>query len=118
MKQMESTFNHWAGYPYVFLNDEPFSDEFKKYTQQLTNAPCHYGQIPQEHWVQPDWIDEEKATKARQEMIEKKVIYGHSVPYRNSESFVSSSEAVSEGGGTRRGVCCWKDHRPLPKNPS
>jgi alpha 1,2-mannosyltransferase len=90
MKQMESTFNHWAGYPYVFLNDEPFSDEFKKYTQQLTNAPCHYGQIPQEHWVQPDWIDEEKATKARQEMIEKKVIYGHSVPYRNSESCVSS----------------------------
>ena len=28
-------------------------------------------------------IDEDRATKARAEMIRKKVIYGHSVPYRN-----------------------------------
>lgn len=34
-------------------------------------------------------IDEEKATKAREEMIRKKVIYGHSVPYRNMCRFNS-----------------------------
>ena len=28
-------------------------------------------------------IDEEKATEAREEMTRKKIIYGHSVPYRN-----------------------------------
>ena len=28
-------------------------------------------------------IDEDKATKAREEMVRKKVIYGHSVTYRN-----------------------------------
>lgn len=30
MKQMEDRFNHWAGYDWVFLNDEPFDDVFKK----------------------------------------------------------------------------------------
>lgn len=30
MKQMEDRFNKKYNYPWVFLNDEPFSDEFKK----------------------------------------------------------------------------------------
>lgn len=30
MKQLENTFNRKFGYPWVFLNDEPFSDDFKK----------------------------------------------------------------------------------------
>jgi hypothetical protein len=30
MKQMEDRFNHWAGYDWVFLNDEPFDDVFRK----------------------------------------------------------------------------------------
>ncbi|RSH94087.1 alpha 1,2-mannosyltransferase 2.4.1 [Saitozyma podzolica] len=89
MKQMEDRFNHWARYDYVFLNEEDFSDEFKRYTQSLTSANCHYGKIEHDHWFQPDWIDEEKATKAREEMIRKKVIYGHSVPYRNMCRFNS-----------------------------
>ena len=29
MKQMEDRFNKKFNYPYVFLNEEPFSDEFK-----------------------------------------------------------------------------------------
>ncbi|KAH8081227.1 alpha-1,2-mannosyltransferase [Filobasidium floriforme] len=83
MKQMEDRFNHWAGYDWVFLNDEPFDDVFKKFTQSLTNSKCSYGLIEPHEWHQPDWIDEERATAAREEMIRKKVIYGHSVPYRN-----------------------------------
>lgn len=30
MKQMEDRFNKEFSYPWVFLNEEPFSDEFKK----------------------------------------------------------------------------------------
>ena len=90
-----------AGYPYVFLNDEPFSQEFKKYTQELTSAECFYGLIEPSHWNQPDWIDEEKATAARNDMIEKKVIYGHSVPYRNSQC---DDDRVRARSGTDRSV--------------
>lgn len=31
MKQMEDRFNKKFGYPYVFLNEEDFTDNFKKY---------------------------------------------------------------------------------------
>jgi alpha 1,2-mannosyltransferase len=31
MKQMEDRFNKKFRYPYVFLNEEPFSDKFKQY---------------------------------------------------------------------------------------
>jgi hypothetical protein len=30
LRQIEARFNWKFGYPYVFLNEEPFSDEFKK----------------------------------------------------------------------------------------
>lgn len=39
-------------------------------------------------------IDEEKARKSREEMIRKKVIYGHSVPYRNMCRFFSGVSTV------------------------
>ena len=48
-----------------------------------------FGQIPHEHWFQPDWIDEEKATASRNAMVEQGTIYGGSVPYRNMCRFNS-----------------------------
>ena len=42
-----------------------------------------FGLVPPEHWHQPDWIDEEKATAARNDMVEHNIIYGGSVSYRN-----------------------------------
>ncbi|TYJ59211.1 hypothetical protein B9479_000200 [Cryptococcus floricola] len=89
MRQMEDRFNHWARYDYVFLNDDDFTEEFKRYTQALTKAKCHYGKVDAEDWNQPSWIDEEKATAARQKLVEAKVIYGDSVPYRNMCRFYS-----------------------------
>lgn len=89
MRQMEDRFNHWAEYDWVFLNDEPFDDQFKRYTTELTKAKTHYGLIPKEDWVQPEWIDEHKAAMGREQMIKNKVIYGHSVPYRNMCRFNS-----------------------------
>jgi len=83
MKQMEDRFNKKFQYPWVFLNEEPFSDEFKKYTTELTGATPVYGLIPKDQWVQPDWIDEDRASKAREKMVNDRVIYGGSVPYRN-----------------------------------
>lgn len=67
---------------YVFLNDEPFSEEFKRHTSGIASGVCKYGLVPKEHWEEPPWIDEEKAAKARKEMEDKKVIYGGSKAYR------------------------------------
>lgn len=89
MKQIEDRFNKKFQYPYVFLNDVPFTDNFKKYVSQLTDAPVEFGLIPSEHWHQPPWIDEAKASAARDDMIRNNVIYGGSVPYRNMCRFNS-----------------------------
>ncbi|KAL5533329.1 hypothetical protein ACEPAF_5105 [Sanghuangporus sanghuang] len=89
MKQAEDRFNKEFNYPWVFLNEEPFNDEFKKRTRELTDAEVHYGLIPKEDWFQPDWIDEDRAKAAREKMVKDNVIYGGSLPYRNMCRFNS-----------------------------
>lgn len=102
MKQMEDRFNKKFNYPWVFLNDKPFSEEFIKSvgwttlpiyltylpcpkrnsrTSILTNANTSYGLIPQEHWEQPEWIDEAKAKGYRRLLMAYHVIYAsmHSI---------------------------------------
>jgi len=43
MTDLERTFNSKFNYPWTFINDEPFSKEFKERTQALTKAECRYG---------------------------------------------------------------------------
>jgi len=89
MKQMEDRFNKKLRYPYVFLNEEPFNDKFKEAVMELTDAKVEFGLIPHDHWYQPDWIDESRATASREDMVKNNVIYGGSVPYRNMCRFNS-----------------------------
>ncbi|OJD27738.1 hypothetical protein ACJ73_00869 [Blastomyces percursus] len=83
IRQVEDRFNRNYHYDWVFLNDAPFNDEFKKITSALVSGKTHYGLIPTEHWSFPDFIDQQKAAKVRQEMKEKQVIYGDSISYRH-----------------------------------
>lgn len=83
IRQVEDRFNNKFHYDWVFLNDEPFDDEFKRVTSAIVSGTTKYGLIPKEHWSYPDWIDQEKAALAREQMVQKKVIYGGSVPYRH-----------------------------------
>lgn len=43
---------------------------------QLTNASVQFGLIPPEHWNQPPWIDEERASAGRDELVSKNIAYG------------------------------------------
>ncbi|OCH94995.1 glycosyltransferase family 15 protein [Obba rivulosa] len=89
MKQMEDRFNKQYKYPYVFLNEAPFTTEFQERIRTLTDAQVEFGLIEPQQWYQPDWIDEEKAKEAREKMVKDQVIYGGSVPYRNMCRFNS-----------------------------
>ncbi|PPQ78267.1 hypothetical protein CVT25_011726, partial [Psilocybe cyanescens] len=76
VKQMEDRFNKKFRYPYIFLNEQPFEDAFVKRVTELTDAEVKFGIIPREHWVQPDEIDEAKATASRDRMVQSNIIYG------------------------------------------
>ncbi|KAF9246500.1 glycosyltransferase family 15 protein [Melanogaster broomeanus] len=78
MKQIEDRFNRKFNYPYLVL---------VRYISALTNAPVEFGLIPEEHWVQPQWIDENRASAAREDMMKNNVIYGGT--YRNMCRFNS-----------------------------
>ncbi|GAA6053243.1 hypothetical protein JCM3770_002674 [Rhodotorula araucariae] len=82
VRGIEDRFNRKYNYPYVFLNDQPFSDEFKRHTSGIASGPCSYGLVPKEQWEEPSWIDETKAAAERQRMADAKIIYGDSKTYR------------------------------------
>jgi alpha 1,2-mannosyltransferase len=83
IRQVEDRFNRKFNYDWVFLNDGEFDDTFKRVTSALVSGNTKYGKIPKEHWSFPSWIDQDKAARVREEMREKKIIYGDSVSYRH-----------------------------------
>lgn len=89
VEQLEARFNRKFNYPWVFLNDEPFSTDFKRRVSVLTDANVSFGLIPREDWIQPDWIDEGRAQEGRNNLVRQGVIYGGSVSYRNMCRFNS-----------------------------
>ncbi|EPE07004.1 alpha- mannosyltransferase ktr1 [Ophiostoma piceae UAMH 11346] len=89
IRQVEDRFNKRYHYDWVFLNDKPFDDEFKKVTSSLISGKTHYGIIPEEHWSFPDHIDLDKAKAVREDMAKKKIIYGDSISYRHMCRFES-----------------------------
>ncbi|KAI5116703.1 hypothetical protein M0805_004776 [Coniferiporia weirii] len=90
MRALEAAFNHKHNYPWTFLNEVPFSLEFKRHVRSLTNGDVHFGLIRSEHWYPPDWIDEEKYEHDREAMKALRMIpYAGSMPYRNMCRFNS-----------------------------
>jgi mannosyltransferase len=43
MRDLERTWNNKFNYPWTFMNDQPFTEEFKRKTQEATKAKCYYG---------------------------------------------------------------------------
>ncbi|KAJ7500054.1 glycosyltransferase family 15 protein [Mycena latifolia] len=89
VRQLEDRFNRRYHYPYVFLNEEEFSDEFKRRIRVLTPSRVEFGVIPRDHWYQPDWVDTDKAQAAMDRMDRMNVKYGGNVAYHNMCRFNS-----------------------------
>lgn len=83
IRHIEDRFNRKFQYDWVFLNDEEFTEEFKRVTSAMISGKTKYGLIPKEHWSFPEWIDQDKAREVREQMKEKKIIYGDSISYRH-----------------------------------
>ncbi|SCU90095.1 LADA_0F01772g1_1 [Lachancea dasiensis] len=77
---LEERFNGKFHYPYVFLNNEPFSDPFKEAIREVVSSDVKFGLIPREHWSFPEWIDQERAAEVR---ATADYIYGDSESYRH-----------------------------------
>ncbi|KAJ2869398.1 alpha-1,2-mannosyltransferase ktr1 [Coemansia erecta] len=89
MRQIEDRFNSKFNYPYVFLNDVPFTEEFKVETAAMTKANVTFGVIPHEHWSYPAWINQTFASECRQNLSKQGVFYALSESYRHMCRFNS-----------------------------
>ncbi|GAA5992442.1 hypothetical protein JCM10908_000821 [Rhodotorula pacifica] len=84
IRQVEDRFNHQFHYPWSFLNDQPFNDEFKKHVTAICSGKVQFGQVPAEQWGEgfPQHINQTKAEVLINAMGQKPIPYGGSVPYR------------------------------------
>ncbi|KAG0218591.1 alpha 1,2-mannosyltransferase 2.4.1 [Mortierella sp. NVP41] len=73
IRQIEDRFNRNYQYPYVFLNDVPFTEEFKELIRPMSKANMTFALVPTEHWGYPEWISTKRAKAARKAMA--KVVY-------------------------------------------
>lgn len=89
IKDVETKFNDKYNYPWVFLNEEPFSENFKTKVTAAVSGEVEFHLIPVEHWSYPESIDQEKAAEERKKMVDEGVIYGGLESYRHMCRFQS-----------------------------
>ncbi|CAI1861233.1 hypothetical protein SEUBUCD646_0B05810 [Saccharomyces eubayanus] len=82
IKYVEDKINKNFPYPWVFLNNEPFTEEFKEAITKAVSSEVKFGILPKEHWSYPEWINETKAAEVRKEAVNQ-YIYGDLESYRH-----------------------------------
>ncbi|KAJ2141009.1 alpha-1,2-mannosyltransferase ktr1 [Coemansia sp. RSA 353] len=81
VRQLEDRFNNRHNYPYIFLNDEDFTEEFKDGMRSVTKAPVYFGKLPTEHWGLSPYVTEKKVQEALEHNRDR-YLYGGSYSYR------------------------------------
>ncbi|KAI1265971.1 glycolipid 2-alpha-mannosyltransferase [Xylariaceae sp. FL1019] len=64
IRSIESHFNQWFNYPYLFLNDEPWDEKFITEMNRTANGKATFEVVPKDQWTYPDWIDQDRAKKS------------------------------------------------------
>ncbi|KAI5955922.1 KTR2 [Candida jiufengensis] len=88
MRSLEDRFNREFRYPWVFLNDEPFDEEFIEKTSLMSSGNTFYELIPEDDWQPPSYINK---TKLDENLYNSRqsVLYGGVRSYRNMCHFNS-----------------------------
>ncbi|KAI8378642.1 glycolipid 2-alpha-mannosyltransferase-domain-containing protein [Blakeslea trispora] len=89
MRDFEDRFNRKYNYPYVFLNDEPFTDEFKDAILAMTNADVKFGLVPDTMWSVPKHVNQTIMNQQLSDYAARGVMYGGSLSYRHMCRFNS-----------------------------
>lgn len=88
----ESRFNSKFHYDWVFLNDEPFSEEFKTFVSSYVSGEAHFGLVDPENWSIPQEVDRSIMHSKINETLndpDGAYPYADSISYRNMCRFES-----------------------------
>ncbi|CAH2352889.1 probable mannosyltransferase Ktr5p [[Candida] railenensis] len=89
MKSLERHFNQWYNYPWVFLNDEPFDDEFRKTVARYTKSEIEFGLIPKKEWDFPEDVDAAELEESIESQGDRRIMYGNLESYHKMCRFYS-----------------------------
>ncbi|KAI8390989.1 glycolipid 2-alpha-mannosyltransferase-domain-containing protein [Radiomyces spectabilis] len=89
LREFEDRFNRKYQYPYVFLNDVPFSDKFVRSISSMTDAKVEFGLVPSEMWSVPSFVNETLMQSQLQDYADRNIMYGGSLSYRHMCRFNS-----------------------------
>ena len=89
VKSIERHFNRWFHYPYVFLNDGDFGQEFKDTITNYTSAPVEFGKIDPSMWGYPDWVNADVAREGIRKQGDAAIMYGGMESYHHMCRFYS-----------------------------
>ncbi|KAJ1953483.1 hypothetical protein EC988_002969 [Linderina pennispora] len=81
MRMFEDRFNRRFKYPYVLLNDEPFTQEFKDGISAITKNELRFGTLNETYWGYSKSVTPEK-TAEKLEYNKNRYLYGGSLSYR------------------------------------
>ncbi|KAF7731997.1 hypothetical protein EC973_007102 [Apophysomyces ossiformis] len=80
----EDKFNKHFNYPYIFLNEVPFTEEFKAAMRKTApDASLQFELVPAEHWSYPSWVSESYAAECREKMKKEGVMFGDKESYHH-----------------------------------
>lgn len=91
IENFEERFNKKYNYPYVFLNDKEFTNEFKTHLKKVTKNSIKFGKIDEETWNMPKDIDKKKAKSNWNRMMSLGVPYADKESYHNMCRFYAMS---------------------------
>ncbi|SMN19606.1 similar to Saccharomyces cerevisiae YBR199W KTR4 Putative mannosyltransferase involved in protein glycosylation [Maudiozyma saulgeensis] len=91
IKQIEEKFNAKFNYPYTFLNDNEFTEEFKESVRHLLpdEREVRFGKISEEDWNIPEIVDKEKYKQGIELLESEGVSYASKESYHNMCRFYS-----------------------------
>ena len=97
---IERHFNQWFNYPYVFLNNDPFSDTFKELVTNATSSSVQFGIVDDTMFGFPIWVDESWAKEAIENQGDRGIMYGSLASYHHMCRFFSgySSSLFANSG--------------------
>jgi mannosyltransferase len=90
VESVQQQFNANFGYPWVFLNNEEWSEEFiNKVTKAGKGADMRFETIPTGMWGYPAWIDQKKARRSMDNMKNQGIMYAGAESYHHMCRFQS-----------------------------
>ncbi|EEB06223.1 alpha-1,2-mannosyltransferase [Schizosaccharomyces japonicus yFS275] len=89
IERLENRFNKRYHYPWVFLNDKEFTEEFKTAIRAAVSGGAEFGFVEPKYWSIPSHIDQDKMHASWRDMEKNNIIYGGSESYRHMCRFES-----------------------------